>query len=1160
MLPFWRLLAALRFCRLSLCLALRSTVWFVVVSVLVLGEGFLEFRKEALRAAWAADRAQQVTTPNLLRNGSFEGGLLYWHGVEPDKQKLVRGGAAVGEYALRIEKGFVMSAPFVAQRGEPVTVSFFVKGDKPGVVDVSLPPSAREVGQKAGRLWTRGAGQTAKFGTEWQRVSFTWNADVPADGFWPQPHYMVQLGGGASTPFLVDGITVTLGKQGTPTYLPRREVEVVADCCDLPGYEGAQANLFERGATPRVTAHASNPGPQPRAVMLRWQLFDYEGERAIGEAMEKQVVIPAGKTVSESVPLRLAATGLVLARVSVLDGKTELDQSNLPLASLPYPKSASKPDWRERFGGSFAGGLGCVQKFQGLGFGWIRWRPHMNGEDHLPKEPRPAEAWAWRWFDQELDEQEAHGCSAHCVLYPPPKWIMAQGHPLPKDMRWAADDPRWDDLRVETVWDKFVQDAVTHYRGRSLVYEIENEPEFDHWDDFQEQYAKFTIRTARQIKRTDPKARVMVDNVYGIPSGLNRVFFRAGGLKYIDVMSWHDYHEGWLADAAAIKRMRQNLDEADGQHVEIWFNEGWAFTNTAVDEPIACTHLTSAQSTNAIVDSVAELTVNGQDKTILFHTAYENHGMSFWDYSGPGTMLWDWYNYPLPLAPAWNVLAHHIGVSERVAFVRPPGANFCIFQDQRNGRGVIIAYADRESKSDATVELPDLGTPLVAEDIMGNAAAAANPLTLSTTGRPVILYAADGKVSGQQFADKLSPLDRKHVGFVSGSSGAPAWSLPPAWEGTAKGRSDGSVALADGKPIWKLEQVWPPDWKQRDNFRPMVWTGTDWNVKEGGFGGQPGASLNGRVLNFGTRAPHGTPPQRRVAGLTFVAPQAGTYRLRGTAECRIWDGTNKTTLRLLLKSPSGVKDVGQVVIPHGESTSLETLHATLAAGEEFTLLPEIEGMFSGGDCKLRDLRVTLGEAPATAAVGGPIYRLPASWEGVKKGSTDGNPIAADGKPIWRIDRVYPDQYILAENYSSAPWDGTSWHPTDHEQGGQPSVRVENGTAKISVGGPWQNNEFQKIAGLVFITPQDGIYWVRATANSKPWTGGAKSFRLAVLKKDTQRAAEVKRFDLPRDGQSVKIDFQVELTAGHELVFLPLMPDWNNATTTTIENLTVTAGQ
>lgn len=1093
---------------------------------------------------------------NILRNGSFEGGLLYWHGIEPDKQRLVRGDAAVGEFALRVESGFVMSAPFVARRGEPVTVSFFVKGDKPGVIDVSMPPSAREVGVKAGRLWTRGAGKTAKFDTQWRRVSMTWIADVPPDGFWPNPHYMVQLGGGESAPFLVDGVTVVLGSQGTPAYVPRRPIEVLADCPDLPGYAGGKANLFERGAAPRVAAHVSNPGPRQRQATVRWQLIDYEGERPLGEAVEKSLVLPAGKTASLAVPMKLG-NGLSLARVTVLEDGAEIDRSDLPLATLPYPKAATQPDWREKFGGSFAGGSGCVEKFQRLGFGWIRWRPHSNGEDHLPVEPKPGEAWKWHWFDRELDEQEAHGCSAHCVLYPPPKWIMEQGRPLPKDMRWPADDPRWDDLSVQTVWDKFVLAAVAHYRGRSLVYEIENEPEFDHWDDFKEQYARFTIRTARQIKRADPKARVMVDNVYGIPSGLNRVLFERGGLKHIDIVSWHDYHAGWLADALAIRRMRQNLDEAGGKHVEIWFNEGWAFTNTAVDEPIACTDLTSAQSTHAIFDSVAELTVNGQDKTILFHTASEEHGMSFWDYSGPGTMLWDWYNYPLPLAPAWNVVAHHIGVSEPVAFVRPPSANFCVFQDLRNGRGVMIAYADRESKADAVVELPDFGAPLVAEDLMGNAAPAASRLTLSKTGRPVILYAADGKIAGKQFAEKLLPLDRKHASFVTGGTQCPSWQLPPSWEGKAKGQSEGSIASAGGKPVWKLEQVWPPQWNNPKNFRPMVWTGTDWNVGEGGFGGQPGARLDGTALTFGTRAPHGTPPQRRVAGLTFVAPQDGTYRLGGTVECRIWDGTNSTTLRLLHKSAGEVREAGKLVIPNGQSRSLGTLSVGLKAGDELCLLPEIEGMFAGGDCKLRDIRITARAAEGPSK-GGPVYRLPATWEGTTKGSPQGNPIAAGGKPLWRIDRIYPDQYNLVENYSPAPWDGTAWHPSDRQQGGQPSVQVENGTARLSVSGPWQDFEHQKIAALVFITPADGTYRVRCTATSKPWTGGSAAFLLLALKKDTQRAAEVERFSLPRDGKEVAIDFRVELTAGHELVLLPVMPDWNNATTTTLEQLTIQA--
>ena len=232
----------------------------------------------------------------------------------------------------------------------------------------------------------------------------------------------------------------------------------------------------------------------------------------------KDIRVAAGRTASETVSLRLSAKGCVLARVSAIDGTgastkgpTRLDVSEIPLTSLPYPKAAVKPDWRERFGGSFAGGTGCVDKFRALGFGWIRWRPHMNGQDHWPDRDAPM-----RFFDKELDEQESRGCSTHCVLYPPPKWIMEKGHPLPTDMRWAADDPRWDDPGVETTWDRFVKAAVTHYRGRSLIYEIENEPEFDGWDDRKDLYAKFTIRTARQIRAADPAARIMVDNVYGI--------------------------------------------------------------------------------------------------------------------------------------------------------------------------------------------------------------------------------------------------------------------------------------------------------------------------------------------------------------------------------------------------------------------------------------------------------------------------------------------------------------------------------------------------------------------------------------------------------------------------------------------------------------------
>lgn len=1079
---------------------------------------------------------------NLLRNGSFEGGLLYWHGIEPDHHKLVHGGAKVGEYALRIEKGYVMSAPFVARRNEPATVSFWVKGDRPGQVSVEMPPSGREEGTRAKRLWTLEASQRAAIGTDWRRVSFTWTADVPPSGFWPDPHYLVMIECTDDNPVLIDGVTVTLGKTPTGDYVPRRKIEVISECPDLPGFGGANGNLLEYGKPAHLILHASNPGGEAQEVVLRHQLFDYEGVRAVSPPVQESIRIPPGGTVSRTISSTWTTHGTVLSRVSVLQGETIIDQSDLPLTTLPYPKAATRPDWRERFGGSFAGGVSCVEKFQRIGFGWIRWRPHSNGEDHLPKDPKGG-PWEWRWFDKEYDEQESRGCSSHCVLYPPPAWIMEKDHPLPKDMRWAPKDPRWEDLSIETVWDRFVKEAVAHYKGRSLIYEIENEPEFDRWAErkLPGEYAQFTIRTAKLIRRTDPRAKIMVNNVYGIPSGVNRAFFEAGGLSHIDVMSWHDYHAGWLTDATGLRRMRQALDEAGGKHVEIWFNEGWAFTNTAVDEPPACTGLSSARSTNEIMDCVAELSVVGQKKTVLFHTMSDDHGMSFWDYSGPGTMLWDWYGFPMPLVAAWNVLSHHLGISDEVGFVRPPGANLCIFQDQRNGRGVVMAYADRDARADASIDLPDFG-PLEAEDLMGNAGPAPRKLLLSKSGRPVLLY-SPSKTAGSVFLEKLAPLDRKNASFATSSS----WQLPPSWEGTKVGDSDGSVAFAEGKPVWKLEQVWPPDWRNRENFRPMIWKGTDWNVREGGFGGQPGAALKDRALVLGTRAPHGQPQARRTCGLTFVAPKPGTYSLSGSVECRMWDSQNKTVLRFLRKGGDQVTQAGELTIPDRGTAPLDALRVTLAAGDECTLLPEIEGAFAGGDCRLIDVRISLG---------GLTYRLPGSWEGVTKGSAERNPMTFGGKPLWRIDRVYPDQIILSGSYAPATWDGTAWHPLDHEQGGQPSVRVESGTATLSVSGPWQNFEFQKIAGIVFVAPESGVYRIKASASSKPWSGGMKTFPLKLLKKDTQRAAEIGSVDLPRDASWVPLDLEAELTAGHELVILPLVPEWNNATTITIENLTL----
>jgi hypothetical protein len=138
------------------------------------------------------------------------------------------------------------------------------------------------------------------------------------------------------------------------------------------------------------------------------------------------------------------------------------------------------------------------------------------------------------------------------------------------------------------------------------------------------------------------------------------------------------------------------------------------------------------------------------------------------------------------------------------------------------------------------------------------------------------------------------------------------------------------------------------------------------------------------------------------------------------------------------------------------------------------------------------------------------------------------------------------------------WKGDHWGAKDHGQGGHPSARISDGNCKFGSLGPWNgpNVKHQKTGALIFIAPASGIYKIQGTARSKPWTGNAKTFKFGIFKKDAQRAAIIKQLELPRENKPVPFEIEAELATGHEILFIPLMPDWHSATTTMLEGLTV----
>ena len=320
---------------------------------------------------------------NLLRNGSFEGGFLYWHNIHEGTHRIVAD-AKSGRYALEMTSGWIMCAPVELKKGSSYTISFWAKAEKPVKVDIAMPPSAREPGQKSGRLWTKNAHKPVQVDTEWKRFHVTWAADVPNTGFWPDQNYMVQISGEKNVKTYIDGMTILEGREGSVDYMPRKEIESGVSCANLPGFDCPEANCFNPGDVVRIKGYASNPGTEMRDVTVRWQWVDYEGEKSIGPPVDEKIALQPGDTFEKTVPMKLLSSGCVIARVSVLDKEgAVIDSSDFPVTSLPYPKASAKPDWRERFGGSFAGGLKTVKKLQRIGFGWIHWRPHANGATAL---------------------------------------------------------------------------------------------------------------------------------------------------------------------------------------------------------------------------------------------------------------------------------------------------------------------------------------------------------------------------------------------------------------------------------------------------------------------------------------------------------------------------------------------------------------------------------------------------------------------------------------------------------------------------------------------------------------------------------------------------------------------------------------------------------
>ena len=201
------------------------------------------------------------------------------------------------------------------------------------------------------------------------------------------------------------------------------------------------------------------------------------------------------------------------------------------------------------------------------------------------------------------------------------------------------------------------------------------------------------------------------------------------------------------------------------------------------------------------------------------------------------------------------------------------------------------------------------------------------------------------------------------------------------------------------------------------------------------------------------------------------------------------------------------------------------------------------------------------KAPVAAPAAAPskVYTLPDDFEGTAMDKTDGNPAMVDGKAMWRIDQIWPDDPMVAKNYIPMPWNGKGWNAKENTFGGQPGAGVGEQKITLAVRAGWQGSTESKLAALVFIAPAAGKYTVAAKVNSDLWAGDkATPFDLRLLKIDKKAGtvSKVKKVELVSGTPRDLADITVDLAEGDEIAFVPTFPQMHMAASVTFSDVKI----
>jgi hypothetical protein len=180
---------------------------------------------------------------------------------------------------------------------------------------------------------------------------------------------------------------------------------------------------------------------------------------------------------------------------------------------------------------------------------------------------KKAGVYDWTAYDQLTARLEQRGLRALYILdyvnglyEPMVDAPHAVGEPAPE--RHVASPRHPESVAAFARWSAA---AAVHFRGRHILWEIYNEPNYDFWRPKPDaaEYTTLALATARAIREAEPSATIIAPAMAGFDWQYLEHFLQSGVLEFLDGVSVHAYrppdHPPETA-ATDYKRLRELID------------------------------------------------------------------------------------------------------------------------------------------------------------------------------------------------------------------------------------------------------------------------------------------------------------------------------------------------------------------------------------------------------------------------------------------------------------------------------------------------------------------------------------------------------------------------------------------------------------------------